>query len=196
MNLFKKLYSPWLGLLVIAGLILVLAFIFRPESSGYKLNATESLKLLEDQSLHVTVNDLSQKQLIDVRSPELFSQGHPDQTINIPVRQLLDKESLEILGNLQHSGKEVVLYGTDELQATAPYFLLQQMGFRNIKLLRGGYTALNGFKEPDRVSTEVSVITKEAIQAKEEILTAEKVQKPKSETVIPVRKRVSSGGGC
>lgn len=185
-----------MSLLILAGLILLLAFIFRPGSSRYKLGPRQSLILLKDQSLQVSIQDLSQKQLVDVRSPELFSQGHPDHAINIPVRQLLEKESLEILGNLQQNGKEVVLYGMDELMATAPCFLLQQMGYRNVKVLKGGFSALEGFKEPDRASTEVSVITKEAFGAKQENLSAEKELKPKSETVIPVRKKVSSGGGC
>jgi len=198
MNRFLKTNSTWLSLLGLAMVIILMAFIFRPKSPDYQINANESLKLMNDLSVQVSVKDIAGKQLIDIRSAELYSQGHPASAINIPVRQLLDKESVELFDNLSKNGKEAVLYGSNELQTTAPLFLLQQLGYKNLKILKGGLTPSNEFREPDPASTEVSVIDTTAIRVKpEQIKTPVTTTVKKSaESVIPVRKVGSSGGGC
>jgi len=198
MNRFLKTNSTWLSLLGLAMVIILMAFIFRPKSPDYQINANESLKLMNDLSVQVSVKDIAGKQLIDIRSAELYSQGHPASAINIPVRQLLDKESVELFDNLSKNGKEAVLYGSNELQTTAPLFLLQQLGYKNLKILKGGLTSSNEFREPDPASTEVSVMDTTAIRVKpEQIKTPVTTTVKKSaESVIPVRKVGSSGGGC
>jgi len=198
MNRFLKTNSTWLSLLGLAMVIILMAFIFRPKSPDYQINANESLKLMNDLSVQVSVKDVAGKQLIDIRSAELYSQGHPASAINIPVRQLLDKESVELFDNLSKKGKEAVLYGSNELQTTAPLFLLQQLGYKNLKILKGGLTPSNEFREPDPASTEVSVMDTTAIRVKpEQIKTPVTTTVKKSaESLIPVRKVGSSGGGC
>ena len=198
MDRFLKTNSLWLSLLGLAVVIVILAFIFRPKSPDFQISANEALKLMNDQSVQVEVKDIAGKQLIDIRSPELFLQGHPESAINIPTRQLLDKESVELFNNLLENGKEAVLYSSDMLQATAPLFLLQQLGYKNMKLLKGGLTAFNEFKEPDLASTEVSVVDTAAIHVNQELINTpvSTTARQKSETVIPVRKSASAGGGC
>ena len=198
MNRFLKTNSPWLSLLGLAVVIVILAFIFRPKSPDYQISAAETLKLMNDQSMQVAIKDIAGKQLIDIRSAELFAQGHPASAINIPIRQLLDKESVKLFDNLLENGKEAILYGSDQLQATAPLFLLQQLGYKNLKLLKGGLTSFNEFKEPEIASTEVSVVDTAFIHLKPELNKAPvttAVTKTR-ETVIPVRKAAASGGGC
>lgn len=198
MNRFLKTNLTWLSLLGLAVVIVLLTFIFRPESPEYQIGANETLKLIKDQSMQVAVKDIAGKQLIDIRSAEIFTQGHPSGAINIPIRQLLDKESVELFDGLLENGKEAVLYGSNELQATAPWLLLQQLGYKNLQLLKGGLTSLNEFIEPEPALTEVSIVDTVAIHLKPE--TANKsvttLASKKSETVIPVRKAASTGGGC
>jgi 3-mercaptopyruvate sulfurtransferase SseA len=100
MNRFLKTNFPWLSLLGLAFIIVILAFIFRPKSPDYQISATETLKLMNDQSMQVAVKDIAGKLLIDIRSADLYSQGHLERAINIPIRQLLDKESIELFNNL------------------------------------------------------------------------------------------------
>lgn len=198
MKQFLKTNSRWLSLLGLAVAIVIFTFIFRPKSPDYQISANEALKLMNDQSVQVEVKNIAGKQLIDIRSPELYSQGHPESAINIPTRQLLDKESIELFDNLSENGKEAVLYGSELLQVTAPLFLLQQLGYKNLKLLKGGLTSFNEFKEPDLSTMEVSVVDTAAIHVKPELInkpvTTTAIQK--SESVIPVRKSASAGGGC
>ena len=198
MKQFLKTNSRWLSLLGLAVAIVIFTFIFRPKSPDYQISANEALKLMNDQSVQVEVKNIAGKQLIDIRSPELYSQGHPESAINIPTRQLLDKESVEFFNDLLENRKEAVLYGSEMLQATAPLFLLQQLGFKNLKQLKGGLTSFNEFKEPELASTEVSEVDTAFIRLKPELnkVAVTKAETKTRETVIPVRKAASSGGGC
>jgi rhodanese-related sulfurtransferase len=198
MNPFLKKNSPWLGLLGLALFIILLAFIFRPESLHYQIDTAQSLKIMNDQGYEVPISNVAGKQLIDIRSAELFAQGHPENAINIPVRQILDESSIELFQQLTDQGKEAVLCGMDELQATAPWLLLQQLGIKNVKRLKGGISPGGALTETALASSETSVVDTSAIRYKSEVPGApvKTAAKKKAETVIPVRKEASTGGGC
>ena len=196
MNHFVKTNSLWLSLLGLAVVIVVLTFLFRPLSAHYRTNAKESIMLMNDRTTEIELKDLTGKQLIDIRQEELYSQGHASSAINIPIRQLLDKESLQLFDNLLKNNKEAVLYGNTELQATAPVFLLRQLGYKNLKLLKGGINPTNEFIPPAPAMIEVSVVDTSAIHQKtEQTQIAPAIQK-KGEAVLPVRKGATAGGGC
>lgn len=198
MNRFLKTNSPWLSLLLLAVAVVVLAYLFRPEYPEYHAGLEETTRLMTDQSRQILVRDIASRQLIDIRPANVFTQGHPANAVNIPLRQLLDKESVEMLDRLLKNGQEAVMFGSDELQATAPWLLLQQLGYKNLKLLKGGYTVQNEFKETPAVNSETPVFDKTVFQVKPEINKAndnQTTRKP-AEKVIPVRKPASTGGGC
>ncbi|MDP2335658.1 MAG: rhodanese-like domain-containing protein [Bacteroidota bacterium] len=198
MNRFIESNKPWLSLLGLAVIIVFLAFIFRPKPLEYQLGADQAFKLMNDQSMLVAVKDIGGKQLIDIRTSELFAQGHPENAINIPLRNLLDDEAIEVYDQLLNNGKEAVLYGSDELQATAPWLLLQQLGYKNLKILKGGLTPSVEFKETALSSTEKMVLDTAAIRIKPAlaIVSETKSENKKSQAIIPVKKKTSSGGGC
>jgi rhodanese-related sulfurtransferase len=198
MNLFLKKNSTWLGLLGFAIFIVVVAFVFRPTSFEYQLGGDESVKLVIDPSYQIALQDTTGKQLIDIRPSNMYALGHPQNAINIPVRNLLDKEPVALFDKLLKSGKEAVLYGSDELQSTSPWLLLQQLGYKNVKLLKAGFTQSNGFTEPSPALTEIPVLDTAALRVTSESKKVMDitVQKKKRESVIPVRKEASSGGGC
>ena len=196
MNPFIKLNKLWLSLLGLAVIIVFMGFLFRPKTIDFKIGADEAVKLMNNPQMSVSITDLTGKQLIDIRPAELFSQGHPENAINIPVRNLLDDESLELFDRLSDNGQDAVLYGSDELQATTPWLLLQQLGYQNIKIMKGGYTANNEFKEPILLTTETMALDTAAMKAKPMQTEAPKIEKKKPQVVIPVRQEVSSGGGC
>ena len=199
MNRFLKINTPWLSLLGLAVTLVVLAFIFRPKTPHYLINSKEAITLMKnDQDMEVGIKDIAGKPLIDIRSTEKYAQGHAVNAINIPIRQLLDNESLTLFNNLSEKGEVAVLYGSDELQATAPLFLLQQLGYKNIKILKGGLASNNEFKDSEIAATEISVIDVSPIHGKTELqdMSINTPAKKKSETVIPLRKGASAGGGC
>lgn len=198
MNRFIKTNSSWLSLLGLAVVIVLLAFIFRPKTLNYQLNNYETLKLVNDPVVEVTTDHLGGKQLIDIRSAELFLNGHPVGAVSIPTRQLLDKESLKMFDDLLAANKDAVLYGTNELDAAAPLFLLRQLGYKNVKLIKGRLNQANEFITSLPGSTEVQVLDTAALHHKSEQLITPVVtsSRKKGEAIIPVRKSASAGGGC
>ncbi|HAH23369.1 MAG TPA: hypothetical protein DCL77_06385 [Prolixibacteraceae bacterium] len=197
MNSFLKNNTTWLGLLGVAVIIVLLAFIFSPKPPEYKISASQSLKLINDPSLQVDVKDIAGKQIIDIRSAELFAQGHSENAINVPVRNLLDEESTALFDKLLKEGTQAVICGSDELQATAPFLLLQEVGYQNLKILKGGFTFTNEFKESPLSTTEASVLDISALKANPVLdASGTKADQKKPESILPVRKAGSSGGGC
>jgi rhodanese-related sulfurtransferase len=197
MNRFLKSNSPWLGLLALGLLIIVIAFIFRPNPPEYRISAGQSLKLMNDPSLVVSVKDIGGKQLIDIRSAEMFARGHAGNAVNIPVRQILEAESVEFFSQLKEDGKTAVLYGSNELQATAPWLLLQQLGYRNVLRLKGGIESGGQLSESGLAATEIQVLDTSLFRAKPSpasvpVTTGEK----KPESVKPVKREARTGGGC
>jgi Rhodanese-related sulfurtransferase len=195
MDSFIKSNRLWLGLLGVALVIVVLAFLFKPKSIEFQANSKQSVGLMSDKSLEVSVANIAGKQLIDIRPADQFAQGHAELAINIPARNLLDDESLELFDRLQSSGEEAVLYGTDELQSVAPCLLLQQMGYNKVKLLKGGFGADNKFFESTGAATETMQLDQAAMKSSPKAEKQEP-EKKKPQAVIPVRKEASSGGGC
>jgi len=198
MNRFLKDNILWLSLLGLALLVVVLAYIFRPKYPNYQTDINQSLSLILNQSKQVSVKDIAGKQIIDVRSSDLFAQGHPQNAVNVPVRQLLEKESLELLQKVTENGKEAILCGSNELQATAPWILLQQLGYKNILVLKGGITNNGELVDTELAASEATIIDMTAIHSNTDAAqpSAQSVVKKKSEAIIPVRKAASSGGGC
>ncbi len=195
MNPFIKSNKLWLSLLALAVVIVFLAFLFKPKPIEFQTMAKQSVNLISDKGLEVSVANLSGKQLIDIRPADQFAQGHAELAINIPVRNLLDKEALELFDRLQNSGEEAVLYGSDELQSVSPCLLLQQMGYIKVKFLKGGFNADNKFFETSGAATETMQLDQSAMKAGQQTATKEP-EKKKPQAVIPVRKEASSGGGC
>jgi rhodanese-related sulfurtransferase len=81
-------------------------------------------------------------QLIDLRTPHEFAHGHIDGAINIPAKNILDMDYYNILNQDE---KINVLYCRGENQAANIYMVLNQLGFKNIKVALGGYDYLQNY---------------------------------------------------
>lgn len=198
MNRFLKDNILWLSLLGLALLVVVSAYIFRPKYPNYQTDINESLSLILNQSKQISVKDIAGKQIIDIRSADVFALGHPQNAVNIPVRQLLDKESQEWIVKLTENGNEAVLCGGNELQATAPWLLLQQLGYKSILLFKGGISNSGELVDTELASSETTVIDMKVIHSNNEVAQTpvQSEIRKKPEAVIPVRKAATSGGGC
>ena len=198
MNRYLKSNSIWLGFPVLAFVILMLALIFRPNPPGYRLSASQTIQLMKDSSMTISVGELAGKQVVDLRSAELFAQGHAANAVNIPSRQLLDKESIKLFNEVRKEGKVAVLYGNSELQVVSPWLLLHQLGYTNVLRLKGYITPENKLVPTEIGSSESSVLNLSSFGEKREPTVDPKHQadSQKSETVKLVKKASASGGGC
>ena len=198
MNSFLKSNSSWLGFLALVLVILMLAFSFRPTPPEYRLNASQTFKLVKDSSKTINVSELTGKQVIDIRSAEMFAQGHAANAVNIPVRQLLDKESIKLFNELKAERKVAVLYGSSALQVVSPWLLLQQLGYANVLRLKGFINSESKLTQTEIVSSESSVLDISAFGEKQKPYAAPKIsgEPQKPETIKLGKKASSSGGGC
>lgn len=87
--------------------------------------------------------DSTQSVFIDIRNKIDFEKGHLENAINIPVIKLLENEYIKQYMGWLNDSLTVVLYGNDELQANAPWMLMYQLGFTNMRLLHGGYSYID-----------------------------------------------------
>lgn len=197
MNQLLKKNITLIGWLAGALFIILIAFLFRPNPPAFQLNSVKSLQLMNESSLAVKLEEMAGKQAIDIRTAELFAKGHAADAINIPVRQLLEPESIKLFKELKRHHQTVVLYGSTELQAVSPWLLLQQLGYENVVRLKGAYTSDNQLSASDLMVIEkalpdTSVFHVQQIQAD----VPEKAKEVKPQ-VIQIQKRESTkSGGC
>jgi rhodanese-related sulfurtransferase len=194
-------------------IILIIAITNRPAVS-YKMPVQNMLTVLKDTSRLISPFGLdeliAQKKgnlvMVDVRPSEEFGKGHIKEAVNIPVMNMLNKEALSFFKDISAKGQEVVLYGNDQLEANGPWLLLTQVGVTNLKVLLGGYQIykllpLNDsvlFSKNHLVWAEKSIIDTAALRKKSASVSVPVNQKQaaRKESVVPVKKEASSGGGC
>lgn len=140
-------YLPIGSVIFAVIIILGLIFIKQPEKE-YQISETQMLeKLLSyqdlvspDKIMHILFEKDSLYQLIDLRSTPDFMNGHLDGAINIPIHHILDKKYDDILNQ---DKKINVLYYSDHCGACGPWMILTQLGYKNNKILLGGYDYVN-----------------------------------------------------
>lgn len=194
-------------------IILVIAITNRPAVT-YKMPVENMLSALKDTSRLISPFGLdeliAQKKgnivMVDIRPWEEFGKGHIKEAVNIPVMNILNKEALSFVKDVTAKGQEVVLYGNDQLEANGPWLLLSQVGITNLKVLLGGYQIYKLLPLSDSISltknslvwAEKSIIDTAALRKKSTPVSIPVNQKPAviKESVVPVKKEASSGGGC
>jgi rhodanese-related sulfurtransferase len=73
--------------------------------------------------------------LIDVRTADEFSKYSLPNAINIPLKNLLDEESIPYLNQNQY---DVVLFSNDTFYADQAWILGNRLNYKNLKVLKGG----------------------------------------------------------
>lgn len=144
---------------------------------------------------------------VDIRSEIEFSRGHIEGAVNIPAYDLLGKRSLRFFKKLSKDNGMAVLYANTQSEANGQYLLLKQVGIENAGILQGGYLLCAQMPLADSLmkakipvwAAELCRIDTLAMKApkadKTNAVTATKQDKPK-QTVTPVKKQASTGGGC
>lgn len=163
--------------------------------SIYQVTPDEAMEWMFDSTMAV---------FIDVRPVYDFEKGHIENAINIPVPNLLDESNKDLYDNWKKDSLTVVLYGNDELQANAPWMLMYELGYTNMRVLHGGYgyidrLYLDELEEGETYTVEdpafdFAGVIKEVEESKKNV----KVEKraPKKEVVVKRKVKKSAEGGC
>ncbi|MBU2652166.1 MAG: rhodanese-like domain-containing protein [Bacteroidetes bacterium] len=195
-------------LLIILGILSV-----RKPDIGYQLTPREALdnalslvdEVFPEDIVYALEDSASGYQLIDLRTPYDFLQGHIRKAVNIPSSVLLQEDNLLFLQKLDKDSVTIVLYGNNQSQANLPWMLLKQIGIENVKVLLGGYDYIKGILiDPYAVEDLPNYLVEEPafdFASLLEINTSASGESPDNhqpEMIMPVRKKKSTAaeGGC
>jgi len=137
--------------LIILTLILLVLIFSKNHDTKYKITTEEMLSKLKqpenntiapEKLLDIIQNNDSSYQFIDLRTPREFAKGSIYNAINIPLQNILSPEFRSILNQ---DKKINVLYYSNHLGACGPWMLLTQSGFKNNKILLGGYDFVKNY---------------------------------------------------
>lgn len=165
-----------------------------------------------EQARYYLQEEETKYQFVDVRDVYAFNLGHTLGAIHIPLHILLDDASYASLRSMEDAGLEIVLYGDDEREAAGPYLLLKQLGFKNIRVLGGGYACLEALLKPEAVrdsfkcaytdaeELDLTKILKEILEeaGQEGLAPVQAMEVQQPEVVLPKRrtKQTTLEGGC
>ena len=119
-------------LVVIIGLLT-----YKRPKHNYAVNTKSTLEKLTNENYLVTLNELNNPDyvLVDIRNQYEFDKGHLENAINIYAAEILSDNNSKVFKELKASNKTAVLYGNNPQEPNAPFLILYQLGFDNIKLL-------------------------------------------------------------
>ena len=92
---------------------------------------------LSAQEANATIAETKDLQLVDVRTPEEYREGHLPQARNIPLDQLEKR-----LGELK-ADKPLLLYCHSGRRSSMAMGLMKKRGFTQMKNMKGGISAWN-----------------------------------------------------
>ncbi len=124
-------------------------FIFLPDRRTHLINKVSGTNymnahptaMMEADELAFRIIDREPNiRIIDVRSPESFAARALPGSVNIQLRDFFSKEW--IVSFSQRHVKKVIL-GNNETQERTAFLLLQELGYENLAVLRGGFDMFN-----------------------------------------------------
>lgn len=142
---------------------------------------------------------------VDLRNPYEYVKGNIPTSVNIPQTELLEEAALKFFDEAASDSLTVVLYGRDEAAATGPWLLLRQLGYQNVKVMKGGWNyyaneSLDPYDMPEvpKYMVEEPAYDFAAIMELMESSPASVTRDDIPEIVVPQRKKKKNvvEGGC
>ena len=140
--------------------------------------------------------------IIDIRSSFEFQKGHLENAINIQAVEVLNDENIDFFYNLKGKKSTVVLYGTNPDEALAPYMVLYQLGYDNLKIL----TIENSYNKNklitknvnlEKSNGDINAFILESIKKSNVEIKVKPVKKaPKKVIPFKKKKKMAAEGGC
>ncbi len=130
---------------VIFAIVIILGLIFiKQPDKEYTITGNEMLEKLltfeqtigPDKVVDILFEKDSLYRFIDLRSTPEFINDHIEGAINIPISHVLDNKYESIFNQDE---KINILYYSDHCGACGPWMVLSQLGYKNNKILLGGY---------------------------------------------------------
>ena len=190
---------------VLTILVVIIALLsYKRPKHNYTINTRQALENITGSDYFLTLNEIDNPDyaLIDIRNQYEYEKGHLENAINIYAPEILNDDSSDVFKDLKEQNKTVILYGENPNEAIAPYMLLFQLGYENIKILsieinydQNKLIAKNVGIE--KTAPNINIFIKESIK-KAAVKPKPRVVKKPPKKVIPIKKKkkVMPEGGC
>jgi rhodanese-related sulfurtransferase len=158
----------------------------------YQVTPEEAMEMLHDSS----------KIFVDVRNYFDYQADHLENAINIPLAKLLNEESKIYFDQWQKDSLQVILYGKNELEVSAPWMLLYQLGYTNTRLLMGGMNYIDKFYSDQLGENETFNVEMPSYDFSGIIAAANTgdgsvtTSQPKKKVVVRKKEKKAAEGGC
>lgn len=175
-----------------------------PQQTVDYLMEAEYQVLPEDVAYYVDFDEPGYV-FVDLRNPYEYVKGNIKTSVNIPQTELLTEEALQFFRDAAQDSLTIVLYSTDEAAATGPWLLLKQMGYKNLKVMKGGWDyyaneSLDPYDMPEvpKYMVEEPAYDFASIMELMKSSPASEQQQDAPEVVIPQRRKKKNAveGGC
>lgn len=151
----------------------------------------------------ISLNELqnTDSTIIDIRSEYEYQKGHLENAINIQAPEILNEKNIAIFNQLKNENKTVILYGTNPNEALAPYMVLYQLGYTNLKIATIAVSYTQNKLVTNNVVVEKSVADINAFikeSLKKAMITPKKTTPTPPKKVVPIKKKkkTPTEGGC
>ena len=190
---------------VLTILVVIIALLsYKRPKHNYTINTRQALENITGSDYFLTLNEIDNPDyaLIDIRNQYEYEKGHLENAINIYAPEILNDDSSDVFKDLKEQNKTVILYGENPNEAIAPYMLLYQLGYENIKILsieinydQNKLIAKNVGLE--KTAPNINIFIKESIK-KAAVKPKPRVVKKPPKKVFPIKKKkkVMPEGGC
>lgn len=199
-----KRISIAVTLFILVVLIGVLSF-KRPKNL-YFFNTAETLQQLASEDIFISLTDINNPDyvLVDIRKSYDFDRGHLENAVNISSSYILEESNINVFKELQNTNKTVVLYGKNPEEAIAPFMILYQLGYTNLKVLpiENSYNQ-NSLEtklvEVEKYDNDIKTFIAESVKKATE-LSVQKVipppPPPRKVITLEKKKKAPAEGGC
>ncbi|MFO7672397.1 MAG: rhodanese-like domain-containing protein [Lutibacter sp.] len=193
----------------IAAVLFILAVIIglltykRPKHT-YAVNTKSTLERITSENYLVTLNELNNPDyvLVDIRNQYEFDKGHLENAINVYAAEILSEDNIKVFEELKENNKTAVLYGNNPQEPNAPFLILYQLGYENIKLLAIENSYLQNKlitqnSEIEKSEADVTAFINESIKKANTAPIVKVVAAPPKKVItVEKKKKAPAEGGC
>lgn len=193
----------------IAATLFILAVIiglltYKRPKNIYAINTKDTLEKITSENYYITLEELKNPDyvLIDIRNQYEYEKGHLENAINIYAAEILSNDNSKVLDELKESKKTAVLYGNNPQEVNAPFLILYQLGYDNIKLL----AIENSYLQNKLISkniiiekseADITAFINESVKKANTMETVKVVvEPPKKVITVQKKKKAAAEGGC
>jgi rhodanese-related sulfurtransferase len=193
----------------IAAVIFILAVIiglltYKKPKNTYAINTKNTLEKITSENYLVALNEQNNPNyvLIDIRNQYDFEKGHLENAINVYAAEILSEDNIKVFEELKATNKTAVLYGNNPQEPNAPFLILYQLGYDNIKLLAIENSYLQNKlitqnSDIEKSEADVSAFINESIKKANTTPVVKVVAAPPKKVItIEKKKKAPAEGGC